>query len=67
MKLNKSAYEHTKELIRAGHMVFDERDAWSEHQPSAEKENESSSDSKGTIHLMRHDHRRDILHHTPIR
>jgi hypothetical protein len=40
VKLNKRAYEHAKELIQVGHVVFDERDAWSEHQPSAEKENE---------------------------
>jgi hypothetical protein len=40
VKLNKRAYEHAKELIQVGHMVCDERDAWSEHQPSAEKENE---------------------------
>jgi hypothetical protein len=40
VKLNKTAYEHAKSLIQAGHVVFDERDAWSEHRPSAEKENE---------------------------
>ena len=40
VKLNKRAYEHAKELIQAGHVVFDERDARSEHRPSAEKENE---------------------------
>jgi hypothetical protein len=40
VKLSKRAYEHSKELIQVGHMVLDERDAWSEHQPSAEKENE---------------------------
>ena len=40
VKLNKRAYKHAKELIQVGHVVFDERDAWSEHRPSAEKENE---------------------------
>jgi hypothetical protein len=38
--LNRSAFSHAKDLIEAGKFVFDERDAWSEHQPSAEKENE---------------------------
>jgi hypothetical protein len=38
--LNRSAFTHARELIEAGKFVFDERDAWSEHQPSAEEENE---------------------------
>jgi hypothetical protein len=37
--LNQRAYEHAKELISKGRFVFDERDAWSEHRPSAEEEN----------------------------
>jgi hypothetical protein len=37
--LNKRAFEFAKELIFAGEVVRDERDAWSEHQPSAEDEN----------------------------
>ena len=37
---NRSAFEYTKELINEGRFVFDERDAWSEHQPSAQQENE---------------------------
>jgi hypothetical protein len=40
VKLNRTAYEYAQELIRAGHRVIDDRDAWSEHQPSAEQENE---------------------------
>jgi hypothetical protein len=40
VKLNKKALEHAKDLVREGHVVVDERDAWSEHQPSAQKENE---------------------------
>jgi hypothetical protein len=40
VQLNKSAYEHAKELVADGRVVLDERDAWSEHQPSAEQENE---------------------------
>jgi hypothetical protein len=37
--LNRRAYEHAKELIGEGRFVLDERDAWSEHRPSAEEEN----------------------------
>jgi hypothetical protein len=37
--LNQRAYEHANELISKGRFVFDERDAWSEHRPSAEEEN----------------------------
>jgi hypothetical protein len=40
VKLNKGAFDHAKKLIQEGHVVLDERDAWSEHQPSTEKENE---------------------------
>jgi hypothetical protein len=38
--LNRGAFEHAKELITEGRFVLDERDAWSEHQPSAQDENE---------------------------
>jgi hypothetical protein len=38
--LNRRAFEHAKELIKEGRIVLDERDAWSEHRPSAEQENE---------------------------
>jgi hypothetical protein len=40
VKLNKRAFDHAKELINAGQVVFDERDAWSEHQPTAQEEDE---------------------------
>ena len=40
VKLNRNAFAYAKELIDAGRFVFDERDAWSEHQPSSEDENE---------------------------
>jgi len=40
MKLNKTAFKQAKELIGEGLVVPDDRDAWSEHQPSAEEENE---------------------------
>jgi hypothetical protein len=39
IKLNRSAYEHAQRLINEGRVVLDERDDWSEHQPSAEDEN----------------------------
>jgi hypothetical protein len=38
-KLNKRAYEHAKNLISNGKCVRDEKDDWSKHQPSAQKEN----------------------------
>ena len=40
VKLNRNAFAYAKELINEGRFVFDERDAWSEHQPSSEDENE---------------------------
>jgi hypothetical protein len=40
VKLNNRAFEHAKELVREGRYVIDDRDAWSEHQPSAQQENE---------------------------
>jgi hypothetical protein len=38
-KLNKRAFEHAKNLISSGKCVKDEKDNWSEHQPSADNEN----------------------------
>jgi hypothetical protein len=40
VKLNETAYDHARELIAAGRYVIDDRDAWSEHQPSARQEND---------------------------
>lgn len=40
VKLHKAGFEHAKELIAAGKVVHDERDDWSEHQPSTREENE---------------------------
>jgi hypothetical protein len=40
VKLIKSGFDHAKKLVQEGQFVWDERDAWSEHQPSTEKENE---------------------------
>jgi hypothetical protein len=39
MKLNERAYEHARQLIAEGHIVLDDRDDWSEHQPTAADEN----------------------------
>ncbi|CAN5145883.1 hypothetical protein BH09ACT5_BH09ACT5_03180 [soil metagenome] len=46
VKLNKPALEHARSLVRAGKVVKDERDAWSEDAPSAADENEYA-DKKG--------------------
>jgi hypothetical protein len=40
VRLNRRAYEHAKRLINKDKFVFDDKDAWSEHQPSARQENE---------------------------
>jgi hypothetical protein len=39
VKLNRSAYEHAQALVKEGKVALDDRDDWSEHQPSAEQEN----------------------------
>jgi hypothetical protein len=39
VKLSRTAYEYAQDQIKAGHVVIDERDDWSEHQPSAAEEN----------------------------
>jgi|SRR5215216_6591712 hypothetical protein len=39
VKLNNRAFEHAKELVGNGEFVTDERDDWSEHQPSTDEEN----------------------------
>jgi O-glycosyl hydrolase len=40
VKLSRTAYDHAQKLVRDGQVVHDDRDAWSEHQPSADQENE---------------------------
>jgi diketogulonate reductase-like aldo/keto reductase len=40
VKLNKGGFDHAKELIREGCVAQDEKNEWSKHQPSAEKEND---------------------------
>lgn len=39
VKLNRIAFDHAERLIKEGNFVFDDRDAWSEHKPSAQNEN----------------------------
>jgi hypothetical protein len=40
VKLNRQAFEHAARLVDEGKYVADQRDAWSEHQPSTAQENE---------------------------
>ena len=40
VKLNNPGYDHAQRLVRERRIVLDERDAWSEHQPSAQQEND---------------------------
>jgi hypothetical protein len=44
VKLNRRGYEFGQELIRQGRIVLDDRDDWSEHQPSAAQENRFIAD-----------------------
>jgi hypothetical protein len=39
VKLNDRAFEYANDLIKQGKFVLDDRDDWSEHQPSASEEN----------------------------
>jgi hypothetical protein len=39
VKLNRPGYDHARKLVGDGKVVLDERDDWSEHQPSAAEEN----------------------------
>jgi hypothetical protein len=39
VKLHSPGYDHAKQLVDEGKVVLDERDDWSEHQPSAAEEN----------------------------
>jgi hypothetical protein len=40
VKLNNRSFEFAEKMINDGKYVVDDRDDWSEHQPSAEQENE---------------------------
>jgi len=39
-RLNRRAFDYAKKLINEGDAVLDDRDTWSEHQPSTRQENE---------------------------
>jgi hypothetical protein len=39
VKLHRSGLDHAESLVKKGRVVVDDRDAWSEHQPSAAEEN----------------------------
>jgi hypothetical protein len=39
VKLNRSGYDQAKQLVDQGMVVRDDRDMWSEHQPSTQDEN----------------------------
>ncbi len=38
VRLNRNAYDHARQLIEDRKVMLDERDDWSEHQPSAQQE-----------------------------
>jgi hypothetical protein len=40
VKLNRRAYDHARSLVKERRVVIDDRDAWSEHRPSAQQEND---------------------------
>jgi hypothetical protein len=40
VRLNERAFDYAKKLVNEGNFVFDERGAWSEHQPSTQEEND---------------------------
>ncbi|HEY0453979.1 hypothetical protein [Actinophytocola sp.] len=40
VKLNQRAFDYAKSLVADGKYVADERDDWSEHQPSTKQQNE---------------------------
>jgi hypothetical protein len=55
VKLNESGYSHARKAVAERRVVVDDRDAWSEHQPSTEAENrfieEHGIDAYGRWHL----------------
>ncbi|MCU1614682.1 MAG: hypothetical protein JWO98_2222 [Frankiales bacterium] len=40
VRLNERAFDHARDVTVAGEYVLDDRDAWSEHQPSTQQEND---------------------------
>ena len=61
VKMNRRGYDHAKRLVGEGKIELDERDAWSEHQPSAADENafieEHGYDAYARWHLAIDDER----------
>jgi hypothetical protein len=59
VKLSESAFRFAKQLVGAGRHTLDERDDWSEHQPTSEQENafidEHGYREYGRWHLGRDD------------
>jgi hypothetical protein len=55
VRLNNRGYQHGRALIDRGLFVVDDQDAWSEHRPSAQRENaflaEHGIDAYGRWHL----------------
>ena len=55
VKLNQRGFDHARELVESGRFVADERDDWSDDQPSAAQENafieEHGWDEFGRWHL----------------
>jgi hypothetical protein len=39
IKLSRRSYEHAQQLVKEGKVVLDDRDDWSEHQPTTAQEN----------------------------
>jgi hypothetical protein len=39
IRLSRRSYEHARQLVKEGKVVLDDRDHWSEHQPSSAEEN----------------------------
>jgi hypothetical protein len=39
IRLSRASYDFARRLVKERHVVLDERDAWSEHQPSAREQN----------------------------
>lgn len=62
VKLSQSAFRFAQEQIKLGRHVFDDRDAWSEHQPTAQQENDFIDEhgyrEYGKWHLGRDDQQR---------
>jgi hypothetical protein len=55
VKLNSASFDHAKRLIKDGKYVLDDRDDWSEHQPTTAQENafiaEHGYEAYGRWHL----------------